>query len=114
MSTSRMLRLVGLCTLLVACGTGVAMAQSGAASITGLVTDETGGALPGVTITATHLGTNVPYTAVSNEAGNYTITPVPIGTYTVKAELTGFRTASASSVTGAWAAASATSPMACR
>lgn len=70
----------------------LAHAQTGAASITGLVADETGGALPGVTITATNQATNVPYVAVSNGVGNYTITSVPVGTYVVTAELTGFRT----------------------
>ncbi|MPZ18015.1 MAG: hypothetical protein GEV06_08895 [Luteitalea sp.] len=69
----------------------VAGAQTGAASITGIVTDETGAALPGVTVTATNQGTNVPYVAVTNEAGNYTITSVPLGAYVVNAELTGFK-----------------------
>ena len=69
-----------------------ALAQTGAASITGLLTDQSGAAAPGVTVTATNQATNVPYTAVSNEAGNYTITAVPVGTYVVKAELSGFKT----------------------
>ena len=30
--------------------------------------------------------------AVTNEAGNYTITPVTVGSYVIKAELAGFRT----------------------
>ena len=55
----------------------IAYAQTGAASITGLVTDQSGAAAPGVTVTATNQATNVEYTAVSNEAGNYTITSVP-------------------------------------
>ena len=71
---------------------GPAFAQTGAASITGLVTDESGAPVPGVTVTATNQATNVTYTAVSNEAGNYTIAALPVGTYVVKAELTGFRT----------------------
>jgi hypothetical protein len=71
---------------------GAVFAQTGSASITGLVADETGGALPGVTVTATNQATNVDYVAITNEAGNYTITSVVIGTYIVKAELTGFRT----------------------
>jgi outer membrane receptor protein involved in Fe transport len=71
-----------------------AHAQIVAASITGLITDDTGAALPGVTITATNQATNVPYVGVSNEAGNYTITALPVGTYVVTAELAGFRTAS--------------------
>ena len=49
----------------------VAYAQTGAASITGLVTDQSGAPTPGVTVTATNQATNVEYTAVSNEAGNY-------------------------------------------
>ena len=69
-----------------------AFAQTGAASITGLLTDQSGAAAPGVTVTATNQATNVPYTAISNSAGNYTITSVPVGTYIVKAELTGFKT----------------------
>lgn len=68
-------------------------AQSGAATITGLVMDETGGALPGVTITATAAASGVTYTAVTNAAGNYTMPALLIGGYEVRAELTGFRTA---------------------
>lgn len=42
-------------------------AQTGAASITGILTDQSGAPAPGVTVTATNQGTNVPYTAVSND-----------------------------------------------
>jgi len=69
-----------------------AFAQTGAASITGLLVDQSGAAAPGVTVTATNQATNVPYTAISNAAGNYSITSVPVGTYVVKAELSGFKT----------------------
>ena len=78
---------------------GTALAQTGAASITGLVTDASGAETPGVTVTATNQATNVGYSAVSNEAGVYTITTVPIGTYVVKAALTGFKTASTRPIT---------------
>jgi hypothetical protein len=76
-----------------------ALAQSGAASITGLIVDETGGALPGVVITATSQASGVTYSATSNEAGNYTIPALLVGSYLVKAELSGFRTATRSAVT---------------
>ncbi len=76
----------------------VAYAQTGAASITGLVTDQSGAAAPGVTVTATNQATNVPYTAVSNQAGNYTITSVPVGRYIVKCELQGFKTATTKAI----------------
>src|SRR5437867_10891817 len=69
------------------------LAQTGAASLTGIVTDQSGAAIPGATVTATNQATNVDYTAISNQAGNYTITSVPVGTYVVKAELAGFKTA---------------------
>jgi hypothetical protein len=78
--------------LLVGLDTAV-FAQTGAASITGLLTDQSGAAVPAASVTAINQATNVPYTAVSNDAGNYTITSVPVGTYVVKAELSGFKTA---------------------
>ena len=71
---------------------GVAGAQTGAASITGLVTDQSGAAAPGVTVTAVNQATNVEYPGVSNQAGNYTITSLPVGTYVVKSALSGFKT----------------------
>ena len=52
-------------------------AQTGAASITGLVTDQSGAAAPGVTVSAVNQATNVVYTGISNSAGNYTITACP-------------------------------------
>ncbi len=76
-----------------------AAAQTGTATITGLVTDETGGSLPGVTVTATNQATNVAHVAVTNEAGNYTITPVTVGAYVIRAELAGFRTSTTAAVT---------------
>jgi len=69
-------------------------AQTGAASITGIVSDATGAAAPGVTVTAVNQATNVEYSGTSNTAGNYTITSLPVGTYVVKSTLTGFKTAS--------------------
>jgi hypothetical protein len=70
-----------------------AMAQTGAASLTGIVSDQSGATVPGATVTATNQATNVEYTAVSNQAGNYTVTSLPVGTYIVKAELSSFKTA---------------------
>jgi hypothetical protein len=70
-----------------------AVAQTGAASLTGIVTDQSGAAVPGATVTATSQTTNVNYTAISNDTGNYTVTSLPVGTYVLKAELAGFKTA---------------------
>ncbi|HEX2459093.1 MAG TPA: carboxypeptidase-like regulatory domain-containing protein, partial [Vicinamibacterales bacterium] len=73
---------------------GPASAQTGAASLTGIVTDQSGASVPGATVTATNQSTNVEFTGATNEAGSYTIASVPIGVYVVKTELTGFKTAS--------------------
>jgi hypothetical protein len=68
-----------------------AMAQTGLATITGIVSDASRAALPGLTVTATNQATNVAYTGVTNEAGNYIITSVPIGAYVISAEMQGFK-----------------------
>ncbi len=65
--------LLGILLLLLGADT---RAQTGTATITGLISDQTGAVLPGVTVTATNQSTNVEYTAVTNETGDYTITPV--------------------------------------
>jgi hypothetical protein len=88
-SLAAMMLLLGLAIAALA---PAAHAQTGAASITGLVADASGGATPGVTVTATNQATGVAYTAISNSAGSYTITSVPVGTYVIKAELVGFKT----------------------
>src|SRR5713101_7335919 len=98
MSTPRT-RVLGLLSLVLLLGLHTtAYAQTGAASITGLLTDQSGAAAPGVTVTAINQATNVAYPAISNSAGNYTITSVPVGTYVVKAELTGFKTATTKAI----------------
>jgi hypothetical protein len=66
-------------------------AQSGLATITGIVTDNTGGSVPGLTVTATNQATNIAYTGVTNDAGNYVITSVPIGNYIISVDLQGFK-----------------------
>ena len=62
------------------------------ASIAGQVTDGTGAVLPGVTVTATSPALQVPsVTTVTDERGDYRLSPLPIGVYTVSYELAGFQ-----------------------
>ena len=75
--------------------TDLAAAGQGAApgSIIGRVTDETGAVLPGVTITVTSPALQAPeVVVVTNEAGEYRITPLPIGRYSVEYAISGFST----------------------
>src|SRR5579863_4204867 len=70
-------------------------AQSTNARIEGIVTDPTGAVLPGVTITATNVGTNASRTDVTDRKGAYTISSLPVGKYNVRVELSGFTTQAA-------------------
>src|SRR5919198_3482331 len=69
-----------------------ASAQSQTGEIFGRVTDPSGGVLPGVTVTLTAPHLLQPLTAVTSETGSYQCPRLEIGAYTVKFELTGFKT----------------------
>ena len=69
-----------------------AVAQTVTGTIQGTVTDTSGGVLPGVTVTITHVDTGAERAVVTNEAGLYSAPFLQIGRYTVKAALTGFGT----------------------
>ena len=68
----------------------LADAQSG--TISGIVRDAIGMAVPGVTVTATNQATNASTSTATATDGTYTLT-VPPGTYSVSASLSGFRRA---------------------
>ena len=65
-------------------------AQGGDGSLRGTVKDDQGGALPGVTVTATSPGLLNRSLAVSDAGGNYRLVNLPPATYTLTAELAGF------------------------
>ena len=74
-----------------------AMAQTGQGGLRGYVKDEQGGALPGVTVTATSPALIQPATAVSDAEGSYRLVNLPPGTYTIAAELASFASYSGAS-----------------
>jgi hypothetical protein len=70
-----------------------AQASQATATILGQVTDESGATLPGVTVTLRGPALQVPsMSTVTDERGEYRLTPLPIGTYVVEYELSGFQT----------------------
>ena len=70
-----------------------AAAQAGStAQVTGTVKDESGGVLPGVTVTVTQTSTGFTRSAVSDETGGYVLPNLPVGPYRLEATLQGFRT----------------------
>lgn len=61
------------------------------AELSGRVTDSTGGALPGVTVTATQTATGLTRVVATNTAGDFVIANLPVGPYKLSAQLTGFK-----------------------
>lgn len=73
-------------------------AQSGSGSLAGHVTDQSGAALPGVTITATNDATAFNRSTVTEADGGYRLAALPPGKYTVSADLSGFATVTTKNV----------------
>ncbi|HKB09317.1 MAG TPA: carboxypeptidase-like regulatory domain-containing protein, partial [Vicinamibacterales bacterium] len=69
-----------------------AAAQAVTGTILGTVTDTTGAAVPGATVTLTNLGTGLTRSIVTDSVGDYTVPSLPTGKYRLVAELPGFRT----------------------
>jgi hypothetical protein len=66
-------------------------AQTITASITGLVSDPSAAVIGNAKVVATNTGTNVSFETVSNDGGVYTFPFLPVGTYTVSVEASGFK-----------------------
>ena len=66
-------------------------AQAVKGALLGNIIDPSGFALPGVTVTITEVNTNISYSAVTNESGNYVFTNLKDGKYRVAGELSGFK-----------------------
>lgn len=88
---SRFLQIISVTLALVATAPGLALGQTITATLTGTVSDQTGAIVPGASITAVNQGTQIPYSAESNDSGVYTILFVPVGTYVITAEMPGFK-----------------------
>src|SRR5215212_4149268 len=68
-----------------------AQSQAINGTIEGTISDESGAALPGVSVTVSNVDTGDSRVAVSNEQGVYRAPLLPLGRYRVSAELPGFR-----------------------
>jgi hypothetical protein len=85
--------LVLLTVFVLAWGTSHARAQAVYGSVSGVVTDGTGAAVPGASVTVTSVDRKTSDTVVTNETGRYLKERLLPGTYEVKAELSGFKAA---------------------
>ncbi len=85
-----------LCLLLVFTVSGLAQNTTG--SISGIVKDSSNAVVSNATIHVTSTETGLARTVKTNESGEYIVSQIPIGTYTVAADKTGFKTEQSNNV----------------
>ncbi len=91
LKASRLITGLIVLSLCLMCST-LLFAQGTGGRILGRVADSTGAVLSGVKVTATHEATGVSREAMTNDSGDYGFPQVPVGIYTLKFDLTGFKT----------------------
>ncbi len=77
--------------VLLATSASVLTAQTGTSRITGRVVDAKQDSVAGATVTVTNEATGVSHTQTTTEAGVYSFDSLPVGTYAVTVEQTGFK-----------------------
>src|SRR5262245_40373 len=82
---------LGVCACFALLAAGPVAAQVSTGEIFGKVSDDTGAVLPGATVTLSGASLIQPLVAVSTETGAYRFPRLPIGTYTLTFDLTGFK-----------------------
>src|SRR5262245_64000994 len=79
------------CVVLALLTPSIAIAQvGGSGAIQGTVLDSSNAAIPGATVTATNIATGIDTVRQTTEAGVYSVTPLPPGTYRVTVTLAVF------------------------
>jgi len=84
-----MKRSLRLCVLFLAAAT---LWGQGSVTIFGTITDSTGAVLPSIAVTVTNTQTGAVRQTVSTAAGTYVVSQLPVGTYSVRVEASGFKT----------------------
>jgi hypothetical protein len=87
-----------MCALLMWAGAVSAGAQQFTGGVRGAVRDANG-VIPGVAVTLTNEATNISREVVTNEVGQYNFPAVPPGTYTLKSQISGYKTFESKGVT---------------
>jgi len=91
---------ITLVALTLVCGvSATAFGQLSSGTILGTVADTSGAFIPGVQIKLSNTAIGVTRETITNESGNYRVDQLPVGTYTVEAELSGFKKGLRSSIT---------------
>lgn len=87
----RISRVVATLTFVVICFVASGFGQVDTATIVGTVRDTSGAVIPGASITATEVNTGIKTEVKSGADGNYVITPLKIGAYSLTVDARGFQ-----------------------
>jgi hypothetical protein len=79
-----------LLSLVLSCCNFLSAQATATANIVGVVSDATGAAMPGATVTATNTATNEQRKTTSGSGGTYRFDLLPAGIYSIKCEAAGF------------------------
>src|SRR5688572_21112670 len=82
-----------LMALILPSATSSVLAQGTSGSISGVVLDSAGGAIPGATVIVASDATGAKFETVTNGSGAFNLPALPVGTYSVTVSLQGFKTA---------------------
>lgn len=83
-------RVIGVLTACFLLWPGAVTGQTTTGTIFGVVRDQSGAVIPGVTVSVRNEGTGLEREFISSEQGSFNFPALPNGTYTIAAELTGF------------------------
>ena len=83
--------IVIFCAAVILACPAAAAGQGTTSRVSGIVTDSTGGRIPGATVTLTNEGTAISFTTVTGDTGSYSFEAVQVGRYTLTVELQGFK-----------------------
>lgn len=67
------------------------LGQTSTSAISGVVSDPSGGVIPGANVTATHDLTGVSHQQTTTDAGYYAFPSIPVGPYTISVSMKGFK-----------------------
>ena len=88
----KMLRLLGWTCVVLTSVSPHLWSQGATGNITGIVLDQSNAALPGAKVSATQETTGLTRETLTTDAGEYRLPLLPVGSYTITVEMTGFKT----------------------